>query len=138
MTTRACLLLTVVLLACVLPASIDASAGTSDDTIQKIIKDIDELYRSKSSYSEIEMHVVTPHWERTMAMNAWSSGMEKTFVRITAPQKDKGMATLRIGNEMWNYLPKINKIIKIPPSMMMSSWMGSDLTNDDIVKEYSL
>lgn len=138
MTTKACLLVTALVLACVTPLPDDVRAGSSDDTVQKIIKEIDELYRSKSSYSEIEMHVVTPHWERTMAMNAWSAGMDKTFVRITTPQKDKGMATLRIDNEMWNYLPKINKIIKIPPSMMMGSWMGSDLTNDDLVREYSL
>ncbi|UCH84709.1 MAG: outer membrane lipoprotein-sorting protein [Candidatus Latescibacterota bacterium] len=118
------------------PTAAQNTAG--DDVIQEIIKEIDELYRSKSSYAEFEMHVVTPHWERTMAMNAWSAGMDRTFIRITAPRKDNGVATLRIGNEMWNYLPKTNKIIKIPPSMMMSSWMGSDFTNDDIVREFSL
>jgi outer membrane lipoprotein-sorting protein len=73
-----------------------------------------------------------------MTMNAWSAGMERTFIRITAPRKENGVATLRIGAEMWNYLPKTNKVIKIPPSMMMSSWMGSDMTNDDIVREFSL
>ncbi|UCD17709.1 MAG: outer membrane lipoprotein-sorting protein, partial [Candidatus Zixiibacteriota bacterium] len=71
-------------------------------------------------------------------MYGWSEGMNKTFIRITSPKKEKGVATLRIENEMWNYLPKTDKVIKIPPSMMMSSWMGSDFTNDDLVKEYSL
>ena len=84
------------------------------------------------------MEIVTPHWQRTMAMDAWSIGMDKTFIRIKSPAKDKGIATLRIENEMWNYLPKTNKVIKVPPSMMMSSWMGSDFTNDDLVREFSL
>lgn len=113
-------------------------AANDDAAIKKIIKEIDQLYRSSSSYSELEMEIVTPHWQRTLAMNGWSIGMDKTFIRITSPAKEQGVATLRIGNEMWNYLPKTNKVIKIPPSMMMSSWMGSDFTNDDLVKEFSL
>ena len=64
--------------------------------------------------------------------------MDKTFILITSPKKEKGIATLRIKNEMWNYLPKTNKVMKIPPSMMMGSWMGSDFTNDDLVKESSM
>ncbi len=114
------------------------TAQTDPVEIQKIVKDIDELYRSESSYAEFEMHIITPHWERTLAMDTWSVGMKQTFIRITAPRKEKDVATLRLDNEMWNYLPKTNKIIKIPPSMMMSSWMGSDFTNDDIVREFSL
>jgi hypothetical protein len=70
-------------------------------------------------------------------MKIWTVGMEKTFIRILSPRKEKGMGTLRIGNEMWNYLPKTNKVMKIPPSMMMGSWMGSDFTNDDVVSEIS-
>jgi outer membrane lipoprotein-sorting protein len=106
--------------------------------IDRIIREVDQLYRSQSSYSELEMEIVTPHWQRTLTMKAWTQGTDKTFIRITAPDKEKGVATLRIKNEMWNYLPKTNKVIKIPPSMMMSSWMGSDFTNDDLVKEFSL
>jgi outer membrane lipoprotein-sorting protein len=71
-------------------------------------------------------------------MNVWTRGMDKTFIRITEPAKEKGVGTLRIEDEMWNYLPKTNKVIKIPPSMMMSSWMGSDFNNDDLVNEFSL
>jgi outer membrane lipoprotein-sorting protein len=106
--------------------------------IDRIIREVDQLYRSQSSYSQLEMEIVTPHWQRTLTMKAWTQGTDKTFIRITAPDKEKGVATLRIKNEMWNYLPKTNKVIKIPPSMMMSSWMGSDFTNDDLVKEFSL
>ena len=105
--------------------------------VKEIVRYLDDLYRSASSYVDMEMVIVTPHWERTLKMEAWSRGMDKTFIRILAPAKDKGVATLRIENEMWNYLPKINKVIKVPPSMMMSSWMGSDFTNDDLVKEFT-
>ncbi len=116
-----------------------SQAGDLDDLdVNAIIKKVDELYRSESSYAELEMEIVTPHWQRTLAMNTWTEGMDKTFIRITAPKKERGVATLRMGNEMWNYLPKTNKVMKIPPSMMMSSWMGSDFTNDDLVREYSL
>ncbi len=104
--------------------------------IKSLLKKVDDLYRSESSYAEVEMTIITPEWERTMEMFAWSKGTEKTFIRITSPKKDKGTATLKIKEEMWNYFPKIDKIIKIPSSMMMSSWMGSDFTNDDLVKEY--
>lgn len=76
--------------------------------------------------------------DKSMRMKVWTQGMDKTFVRIISPPKEKGVATLRIGREMWNYLPNVNKVIKIPPSMMMSSWMGSDFTNDDLVSEFSL
>ncbi|MBN1464153.1 outer membrane lipoprotein-sorting protein [candidate division KSB1 bacterium] len=115
------------------------AAGEKESTldVQDIVRHLDELYRSESSYAEMEMVIVTPHWQRTLKMKAWSQGMDKTFIRILAPAKDQGVATLRIKNEMWNYLPKINKVIKVPPSMMMSSWMGSDFTNDDLVKEFT-
>ncbi len=109
----------------------------TDNQARKIVKKIDELYRSKTSYAKIEMTIETPHWKRTLQMVVWTEGMKKTFIRILSPKKDKNTATLKIGNQMWNYLPKVNKIIKIPPSMMMSSWMGSDFTNDDLVKEYT-
>jgi len=109
-----------------------------EHSAREIVRKIDQLYRSESSYAKMEMHIVTPHWERTLRMKTWTQGTEKTFIRITAPKKEAGTATLRIGNEMWNFLPKTNKVMKIPPSMMMGSWMGSDFTNDDLVKEFSL
>jgi len=118
--------------------SFTQASDLSEKEVKNIIRHIDQLYRSESSYSELEMEIVTPHWSRTLEMKAWTKGMDKTFIRIIYPKKEKGVATLRIENEMWNYLPKINKVIKIPPSMMMSSWMGSDFTNDDLVSEFSL
>jgi outer membrane lipoprotein-sorting protein len=100
-----------------------------------LLKKIDELYRSDSSYGEMEMEVVTPNWTRIIGIKSWTRGMKKTFMYITAPQKDEGITTLRLGTKMWNYFPKINKVMRVPPSMMMGSWMGSDFTNDDLVKE---
>ena len=121
-----------------LPFCLLAPADEHVPDVETIVKKIDQLYRSETSHADMEMHIVTPHWERTLAMTVWSKGMSKTFIRITAPKKEQGVATLRIGNEMWNYLPKTNKVMKIPPSMMMGSWMGSDFTNDDLVRESSM
>jgi outer membrane lipoprotein-sorting protein len=118
--------------------SLPAPSARQDQQVQKIIRTIDELYRSRTSRARMEMNVVTPQWERTLTLEAWTQGMDKTFVRILQPKKERGVATLRLKNEMWNYLPNTNKVIKIPPSMMMGSWMGSDFTNDDLVKEYNL
>jgi outer membrane lipoprotein-sorting protein len=70
-------------------------------------------------------------------MEAWSEGKDKSLVKILAPKKDRGIATLKVDKNIWNYLPKINRVTKIPPSMMMGSWMGSHFTNDDLVKESS-
>jgi len=106
--------------------------------VKTIIDRMDKLYRSDASYADVEMIVVSEHWERTLAMDIWTEGMEKTFIYIKGPKKDEGIATLRIESEMWNYFPRINKVMKVPPSMMMGSWMGSDFTNDDLVKESSL
>ncbi len=115
-----------------------AAPAGQEEQVRRIIATIDEMYRSRTSRARMEMAVVTPHWERTLSLEAWTEGMDKTFVRILAPKKERGVATLRLKNEMWNYLPNTNKVIKIPPSMMMGSWMGSDFTNDDLVKEYNL
>jgi len=127
----------IILLALTGAWQLSAQESSSFD-VDEIIEYVDRLYRAESSYAEIEMEIVTPHWQRTLEMKSWSEGLKKTFIRITAPKKEQGTATLRIGSEMWNYLPRTNKVIKIPPSMMMSSWMGSDFTNDDLVKEFSL
>ncbi len=106
--------------------------------VNEIVDRMDKLYRSDTSEGRIEMTIVTKNWKRTIGMNIWSEGLDKTFIHITGPKKDAGITTLRKKTEMWNYFPKINKVMKVPPSMMMSSWMGSDFTNDDLVKESSM
>jgi outer membrane lipoprotein-sorting protein len=105
--------------------------------VKEVIAQVDRLYRAESSFALMEMEIVNPNWRRTLRMRAWSEGTDKTLIRILDPAKERGTGTLRIGTEMWNYLPKVNKTIRIPPSMMMSSWMGSDFTNDDLVKEFT-
>ncbi len=122
---------------CLFAPLLSTAQQAETPNVEKVVQEIDELYRSSSSYAEVEMEIVTPHWQRTLRMKVWTQGMKRTFIRILAPAKEKGVGTLRIGNEMWNYLPKTNKVIKIPPSMMMSSWMGSDFTNDDLVREFT-
>lgn len=114
-----------------------AAAAQQKPDIENVIESIDELYRHDSSHTVMEMEIVTPHWSRTLKIESWSQGMNKTFLRILEPQKERGMGTLRLKGEMWNYLPKTNKVMKIPPSMMMSSWMGSDFKNNDLVKEFT-
>lgn len=103
--------------------------------LDTLTRKMDELYRSKSIHATMEMAMETPHWKRTLKMELWGEGMKKTFIVIQHPSKDKGIATLRNGSEMWNFFPKTDKVMKVPPSMMMGSWMGSDFTNDDLVKE---
>jgi len=112
-------------------------AQAPDRRAEELARKLDNLYRSQTSSAQVEMEIVTPDWQRTLSLKAWSKGQDKTFIRILKPKKESGVGTLRLGTEMWNYLPKTDKVIKIPPSMMMSSWMGSDFTNDDLVKEYT-
>jgi len=114
-----------------------ATQAASPD-VQTILKRIDDLYRSRTSASELTMTIVTPNWQRVLVLRGWTRGQDRMFIRILSPLKEQGVASLKLGNEMWNYFPKTDKIMKLPPSMMMSSWMGSDFTNDDLVKEYKL
>lgn len=103
--------------------------------LSSLLDKVDKVYRSKSSTATMLMTIKTPHWKRKLEMKTWTKGMEQTFITIISPRKEKGISTLKKDNEMWNYFPKINKVIKVPPSMMMGSWMGSDFTNDDLVRE---
>jgi outer membrane lipoprotein-sorting protein len=104
-------------------------------TAKAILDKVDDLYRGTSSHGKMTMEVVTAHWRRTLSLEFWSKGKDKSLIRILSPLKEKGTATLRSGNEIWNYLPKVNRVIKLPSSMMSASWMGSHFTNDDLVKE---
>jgi outer membrane lipoprotein-sorting protein len=104
-------------------------------TPEEILDYVDDLFRGDSSQGLMAMHIVTEHWERTLELEFWSEGVDKSLIRILAPKKEAGTATLRVDKEIWNYLPKTNKVIKLPSSMMSGSWMGSHFTNDDLVKE---
>ena len=104
----------------------------------EIIRKADEKNRGLSSQGTMTMMVIRPDWTRTITMKTWSKFREYSLVLITAPAKDKGQVFLKIKTEMWNWVPSIDKTIKIPPSMMLQSWMGSDFTNDDLVKQSSI
>jgi len=103
-----------------------------------IVKKADELMRAKSSYTEMTMKIVKPDWSREMSMKVWALEPDYAIIYITEPARDKGTVTLKRKNEVWNWLPTAQKVIKIPPSMMLQSWMGSDFTNDDLVRESSV
>jgi outer membrane lipoprotein-sorting protein len=104
----------------------------------EIIRRAEDKLRGASSYSELKMTVVRPEWSREVEMKSWSVGTEKSLILITGPARDKGVAFLKRDQEIWNWQPTIDRTIKMPPSMMMQSWMGSDFTNDDLVRESSI
>lgn len=103
-----------------------------------IVKKADDLMRGKSSYSEMEMQIIRPSWTRTLRFRTWAKGDDYSLVYIDYPPREKGQRFLKRQREMWNFVPNIDRMIKIPPSMMMQSWMGSDLTNDDLVNAASI
>ncbi|WP_373072853.1 outer membrane lipoprotein-sorting protein [Sulfurimonas sp.] len=104
----------------------------------EIIKKLDKNFRGDSIYMKISMNIKSLRHERTIKMETWAKGKNKSFVKITYPPRDRGITFLSLENEMWNYVPKIERIIKIPPSMMLQNWMGSDISNDDMVKQSSI
>jgi len=100
----------------------------------QIVRDAINHWRGVSSQTEISMVIHRPDWERTMTMRAWTKGEDKSLVRVVDPAKDRGNGTLTDKNSMWSFSPKVNRVIKIPSSMMGQSWMGSDFSNKDIAK----
>lgn len=114
-----------------------AFQANAQDAYQ-IIKQADEYLRGASQKAEMSIEVQRPKWSRTIDIKAWSLGNDYSFILINAPARDKGTVFLKREKEIWNWQPKIEKVIKLPPSMMMQSWMGSDFTNDDLVKESSI
>ncbi len=107
-------------------------------TSSQIIKKVEDNLNGKSAYMQFTMIVKTKRYERKMQMQSWSEGNDKSFIKVIYPKKDRGITFLKIDNQMWQYVPKIEKTIKIPSSMMLQSWMGSDFTNDDLAKESSI
>ena len=108
------------------------------DEAHDIIKKIDENMRGENVSMKLSMKVVSLGHERTMKMQSWSEGTKKSFTKILYPPKDRGITFLSLNNQMWQYVPRIERIIKIPPSMMLQNWMGSDITNDDMAKQSSI
>jgi outer membrane lipoprotein-sorting protein len=106
---------------------------------KEIIKKADDKTKGEESgIGVMTMQIVRPDWTRTVQFRTWSKGTESSLTLITSPAKEKGQTFLKRGNEMWNWNPKISRMIKLPPSLMSQGWMGSDYTNDDILKESSI
>jgi outer membrane lipoprotein-sorting protein len=104
-----------------------------------IVRKADEKFNGeKSSYSVMSMKVIRPEWQRTIEFKSWTLGKEYALTLITAPAKEAGQSFLKRGSEMWSWNPAISRLIKLPPSMMSQGWMGSDYTNDDILRESSV
>lgn len=102
--------------------------------VEALVRQVEQQYMGASSRAQTTMMVKTSHWERSLEMEAWSLDRDYFLVRIIEPAKERDVATLKRFREVWNYLPKVDRVIKVPPSMMGGSWMGSHITNDDLVK----
>src|SRR5512137_441369 len=116
-------------------------AGAADPAppdVDRLLARMDDLYRSKSSIARMELTVTTPRNVRTLRIQAWTRGEDDALIVVEAPPREAGTATLKVGENLWNWLPRIARTIRVPPSMMLGSWMGTDFTNDDLVKESSL
>jgi outer membrane lipoprotein-sorting protein len=115
-----------------------AAAKKDGLSATELIQRMDSKLRGAQSRADITMTIVRPSWERSIRMKTWSLGTEYSMILITEPARDQGIAYLKRDNEIWNWVPNIGRTIKLPPSMMMQSWMGSDFTNDDLVRESSV
>ena len=104
----------------------------------ELVAHVERLLWGRTNHGVSEMTVTTPRWTRTLKLRYWMDRPRYTLIRILAPPKEQGIGSLRIQDEMWNFLPKVARIIKIPSSMMLHPWMGSDFSNDDLVKESSM
>ena len=120
------------------PQLLWAGDSQSEGRTSRILNIVDDLWRGKSSYAVVTMRVQTAHYTRTMRMEGWSKGKEKTLFKVLEPLREKGTMTLKSDNHIYTYLPKTDRTIRLTSGMMMGSWMGSHLTNDDLVKEARL
>lgn len=125
---------------CAGPLQVSAASVSNHDNarVKAILNEVDDMWRGQSSYAVTTMEVKTEHYQRTMKMEGWSKGKEHTLFKIIEPLREKGTATLKNGQHIYTYLPKTDRVIKLTSGMMMGSWMGSHLTNDDLVKEARL
>ncbi len=121
-----------------LACAVAVPATAPAQTPAQIVDRVDQLLRGSSSTGSLTMSITTRQWSRSIDLELWSLGTDYALLRVTAPAKDAGTATLKVKNEVWNYLPRVDRTIRIPPSLMSGAWMGSHFTNDDLVKESRL
>ena len=126
-------------LACVAASFLSAGSALAAPPAPRevVVRALAALW-GRTLQAEVEMTITAPGWSRTLALQTWMLRPNRSLLRVKAPAKDAGITSLRIGAEMWNYIPAIERTIKIPPSLMLQPWLGSDFTNDDLVKESSL
>jgi outer membrane lipoprotein-sorting protein len=112
--------------------------NTHSQDAKEIVRRADEKLKGKTSSAEMIIQIVRPAWTREMTLKTWSKGNDLALIRVLSPAKEKGIVFLKRNKEVWNWIPSIERNIKLPPSMMSQSWMGTDFTNDDLVKEASI
>ncbi len=110
-------------------------AEAAEPTVEELLDAADDANRGASSHGKMSMQVKTDRYERSMEMEVWTRGTEDSLIRILSPAKEKGMSTLKVGDNIWNYMPKIDRTMKISGAAMSGQWMGSHITNDDLVKQ---
>lgn len=114
------------------------SQGLFAQDANEIIKGMEENFRGSNNISTMKMSIVRPKYTREITLKSWNIGEEFSLIRIQDPAREKGVSFLKREKEIWNWMPSIERVIKMPPSMMMQSWMGSDFTNDDLVRSSSI
>jgi outer membrane lipoprotein-sorting protein len=117
---------------------VEKQASGQEMTAKEMVTKSYNLFLGTSSFSTMTMTIVRPQWQRSISMQNWSMGDNYYLTLILSPARDKGEVFLKSKKNMWNFIPAINRMIKIPPSMMMQSWMGSDFTNNDLMKQNSI
>ncbi len=115
-----------------------ASLGAKGQDAAEILRRMEYNMRGDASYAEMTMETVRPRYTREISLRSWSLGDDYALIYVTAPARDQGTAFLKRGNEIWNYVPNIDRTVRMPPSMMSQSWMGSDFSNDDLVRGVSV
>jgi hypothetical protein len=110
----------------------------SGEDARELVRKADEKMRGKTSFVEMTVQTVRPSWTRELKLKSWAKGTQYSLIYITAPAKEKGIVYLKRENEIWNWVPSIERTIKLPPSMLTQSWMGTDFSNDDLLKESSI
>ncbi|MFT5724368.1 MAG: outer membrane lipoprotein-sorting protein [Bacteroidia bacterium] len=122
----------------VIAALTSAAFVMVDPTASDVIQKAQDKFSGEQTTAEISIAIQRPKWSRTMELKSWAKGTKHSMTLITAPARDKGTVFLKKDKEVWNWIPSVERVIKLPPSMMSQSWMGTDLTNDDLVKESSM
>ncbi len=116
-----------------------ATAGAAELSADEIVRRAEDALRGETAQMKATMTITTPRWKRELSFRSWDDRKkDRSFTRLLSPKKDRGTGFLRLGNTLWTYLPRVERTTRIPPSMMLQSWMGSDFTNDDLARESSL